>query len=204
MYLLTDISGFEEEVCEHHIPWLAHRLNKDVEKVARFLKVDSDVIEDIEYDEPVMEKRNIRMLNRWRQVWWKKTAIPGRNTATWQQIKSALEDEEIRRYDVLRAILNDEKIDQFLSNEVFLWLVSRVAAYWVTYAKILNLPQFEIETLSCASGGAAEEQCSAMLRRWRQRTKEPTVEVLVQALEHDCIRKYDFAKEMREKFCKDN
>jgi hypothetical protein len=189
-FFQTEVEIFDEEVCEHHIPWLARHLNKDVEKVARLLGVDSDEIDAIKQGE-LVETRNIRILD-----FWRRETLRSRKTPTWNQIKSVLESETVRRFDVIRALRNEEEI----SKDVFLWLEQRGAAVRRNYARLLGVPGFEIDMIS-ESSHRCEEKCAAVLQRWRQRTRSPTIEQLIEALEHDTIKKNELAKEMREMFC---
>ncbi len=188
-FFQTEVESFNEEVCEHHIPWLARHLNKDVENVARLLGVDSDEIDAIKQGE-LVETRNIRILDFWRRETLRSGKIP-----TWNQIKSVLESETVIRFDVIRALQNEEEI----SDDVFLWLEQRVAAFCRNYARVLGVPNYEIDMIN-ESSHRCEEKCAAVLRRWRQRTRSPRVEDLIEALEHDTIRKNELAKEMRERW----
>ena len=67
-FFQTEITDFDDEVCERHVPWLARHLSKDVEKVAMLLEVDSVEIEAIKQDETRPERRSIKILNSWRNA----------------------------------------------------------------------------------------------------------------------------------------
>ena len=187
-------SGFEGEVCEVNLEWLAQRLNKDVDKVARHLKVDQSEIDSIRRGSDSKETQDIAVL----RCWITTTRNSG-NTPTWKTIKHVLKDEDVRRLDVIRARLNEDEID----DRVFLWLEPRVAAFCETYGLILGVPRYEIDVI-CRNVQSLEEKCRDILKRWRERTRTPKIEKLVQVLEDDILKKGELAKEMREEFLKDN
>ena len=187
-------SGFEGVVCEVDLGWLAQRLNKDVDKFVRHLKVDQREIDLIRQQGDRVETQNVRIL----RCWITKTRNSG-NIPTWKTIKDVLENEDVRRFDVIRARLNEEEIPDC----VFLWLESRVAAFCETYGRILGVPQHEIETIRSNHVQSLEDKCRDILKRWRERTRTPKTENLMQALEGDILKKGELAKEMRE-FLKDN
>ena len=185
--------GLDDEVCERHIPWLARHLNKDVEKVARGLRVDSDEIDAMTEPGERAETRNIKILDFWR----KKTLGRG-NKPRWNQIKTVLECENVGRFDIIRCLQNEEEID----NEVFLWLEQRVASFCCHYARVLGVPDHEVNMIN-ETGHSCEQRCTLLLKRWRQRTPNPKVEDLIEALEHDTMKKNELANEMRQKFGKE-
>ena len=192
----ADISGgFEGEVCEDDLGWLAQRLNKDVDKFARHLKVDQSEIDLIRQQGDRVETQNVRIL----RCWITKTRNFGK-IPTWKTIKDVLENEDVRRLDVIRAHLNEEEIGR----DVFLWLEPRVAAFWEIYGQILGLPQHEIEMIRSDSTRRMLEKCSDMLKRWREITRTPKIENLTEALEDNSLKNNELAKEMREKFLTDN
>ena len=183
--------GFNDEVCENQIPWLARHLNKDVEKVARLLDIDSDEIDAMKEGERA-EARNIRILD-----FWRRTALDSGNKPRWNQIKTVLESECVRRFDIIRCLQNEEEID----NEVFLWLEPRVASFSCHYARVLGVPDYEVNMIK-EGARSYDHRCTDLLKRWRQRTPNPKVEDLIEALEHDTMKENELAKEMKEKFGK--
>ena len=166
-------------------------MNKDVEKVARHLKVDQAEIDAIKQRENSVDRQNFKILNSWRQATQQSGNVP-----SWQCIEAVLMSDEVRRFDVIRARNNEEEID----NGVFLWLEQRVASFWDHFAQILEVPDYEINALR-SSYQSCEERCKALMQRWRQRTRLPVVDILIKALEHDTIRHNELANEMKEKFC---
>ena len=156
------------------------------------LEVDSVEIEAIKQGESLPERRNIKILSSWRNAEVKLGKKP-----TWDKIRLCLEEETVGRCDVIRALLNEDEID----NDVFFWLEKRVAAFSDIYARVLGVPDFEVDILS-RSFQRCEERSTAMLQRWRQMTRKPKVEDLIQALDNDIIKRPDLAEEMRERFCK--
>ena len=174
--------------------WLARHLNNDVDKVARLLNVDTTQILSIRRGSDSKETQDIRILLCWITETRKSGSIP-----TWKAIKDILENEDVGRLDVIRARLKEEEI----SDRVFLWLEPRVAASCIMLGRVLELPDHEIEKF-CGNSQDNEKRCKAILKRWRERTRTPKIETLIQALEHDILKKYELAKEMREKFLKDN
>jgi hypothetical protein len=183
---------FDDEVCECHIPWLGRHLNKDVEKVARLLKVNSDEIDAIKQGE-LPETRNINILEFWRKKTLRSEHIP-----KWKQIKDALENENVGRFDIIRCLQNEEEI----SDDVFLWLEPRIASVCDCYARVLGVPDHEVTMIRCTYP-ICEEKCTALLKRWRQMTPNPSVEDLIEALEHDTITKNELAEQMRKRFCEE-
>ena len=194
-YFHADISsGFEGEVCEDDLRWLAQRLNKDVDKVARHLKVGQSEIDSIRQQGDRVETQNFRILRCWTT-----TTRNSGNIPTWKAIKDVLENEKVGRFDVIRARLNEEEID----DNVFLWLEPRVAASCDEYGRVLGLPDYEIDMIH-SSVQNVRKRSRDILKRWRERTKRPRLEDLTQALESECLERFDLAKELREKFFKDN
>ena len=187
-------SGFEGEVCEVDLEWLAQRLNKDVDKVARHLKVDQSEIDSIRRGSDSKETQDIAVL----RCWITTTRNSG-NTPTWKTIKHVLKNEDVRRLVVIRARLNEDEID----DRVFLWLEPRVAAFCETYGLVLGVPRYEIDMI-CRNFQSLEGKCRHILKRWRERTQTPKIEKLVQVLEDDILKKGELAKEMRDEFLKDN
>lgn len=191
----ADISdGFEGEVCEDDLEWLAQRLNKDVDKITRHLRVDQSEIDLIRQQGDRVEMQNVRIL----RCWITTTRNSG-NIPTWKTIKDVLENQDVRRLDVIRARLNEEEID----DRVFLWLERRVAAFCETYGLVLGVPHYEIDMI-CTNVQSLGDKCRDILKRWRERTRTPKIEKLIQALEDDILKKGEIAKEMREEFWKDN
>ena len=190
-FFRTEITDFDDEVCERDVPWLARHLSKDVEKVAMLLEVDSVEIEAIKQGEPQPERRNIEILNTWRIAEIKLGKKP-----TWEKIRLCLEDETVGRCDVIRALLNEDELD----DSVLLWLSPRIAASFRNYARVLGVPECEID-MSSQNFEGVERSCMDVLQRWRRRTRYPKVEDLIEALEDDIINRPDLAEEMREKFC---
>ena len=168
----------------------------DVDKVARQLKVDHNEIETIRRGSDSKETQDIRILRCWITATCKSGKIP-----TWETIKDVLEHEDVRRLDVIRARLKEEEID----DKVFLWLEPRVTAFCRVYGRVLDVPHYEIQMI-CRNFQSEAEICTAILKRWKERTRTPTIETLIQALESDILNKNELAKEMREKFecLKDN
>jgi hypothetical protein len=162
-----------------------------VEKVAMLLDVDSFEIEAIKQGEPQPEKRNIKILNSWRNAEIKLGKKP-----TWEKVRLCLEDETVGRCDVIRVLLNEDELD----GRVLVWLAPRIAASFRNYARVLGVPDCEID-MSSQNFEGVEKSCMDVLQRWRRRTRNPRVEDLIQALEHDIIQRHELAKEMREKFC---
>ncbi|CAB4019669.1 PREDICTED: protein NLRC3-like [Paramuricea clavata] len=187
----SEITDFDDEVCERHVPWLARHLSKDVEKVAMLLEVDSVEIEAIKEGEPQPERRNIKILNSWRNAEMKLGKKP-----TWEKICLCLEDETVGRCDVIRALLKEDELD----DRVLVWLAPRIAASFRNYARVLGVPECEID-MSNQNFEGVGRSCMDVLQRWRRRTRYPKVEDLIQALEHDIINRPDLAEEMKEKFC---
>ena len=195
-YFRADISsGFEGEVCEDDLRWLAQRLNKDVDKVARHLEVGQSEIDSIRQQGDRVETQNFRILRCWTT-----TTRNSGNVPTWKAIKDILENEEVRRFDVIRARSNEEEID----DDVFRWLEPRVATSCDEYGRVLGLPDYEIEMIGSSSVQNLRKRSRDILKRWRERTKRPRLEDLTQALESECLERFDLAKELREKFFKDN
>ncbi|CAB4013315.1 probable serine threonine- kinase roco4 [Paramuricea clavata] len=188
---MNEITGFDDEVCERHVSWLARHLSKDVEKVAMLLEVDAVEIEAIKQGEPLPERRNIEILNSWRNAEIKLGKKP-----TWDKIRLCLEDETVGRCDVIRALLKEDELDC----RVLLWLAPRIAASFRNYARVLGVPECEID-MSSQNFEGVERSCMDVLQRWRRKTRNPKVEDLIQALEDDIINRPDLAEEMREKFC---
>ena len=194
-YFRADISsGFENEVCEDDLRWLAQRLNKDVDKVARLLKVHQSEIDSIRQEGDRVETQNFRILRCWTTA----TRNSG-NITTWKAIKDVLEGKEVRRFDVIRARLNEEEID----DRVFVWLEPQVAAFCVEYSRVLGVPRYEVDII-CSSVQNPTQRSRDILKRWRETTRTPKLEDLIQALEDDIVKKYELAKEMREEFLNDN
>jgi hypothetical protein len=190
-FFQTEITSFDDEVCERHLPWLARHLSKDVEKVAMLLEVDLVEIEAIKQGEPQPEKRSINILNSWRNAEMKLGKKP-----TWEKIRLCLEDETVGRCDVIRALLNEDELD----GRVLVWLAPSIAAWFKNYARVLGVPECEID-MSSQNFEGVERSCMDVLQRWRRRTRYPKVEDLIQALEDDIINRPDLAEEVREKFC---
>ena len=190
-FFQTEITSFDDEVCERDVPWLARHLSKDVEKVAMLLEVDSVEIEVIKQGEPQPERRSIEILNSWRNAEMKLGKKP-----TWDKIRLCLEDETVGRCDVIRVLLNEDELD----DSVLLWLAPRIAASFRNYARVLGVPECEID-MSSQNFESVERSCMDVLQRWRRRTRNPQVEDLIQALEDDIIQRHELAREMREKFC---
>ena len=175
---------------------MARHLNNDVDKVARQLKVDHNEIETIRRGSDSKETQDIRILRCWITTTCKSGKIP-----TWETIKDVLEHDDVRRLDVIRARLEEEEID----DKVYLWLEPRVTAFCHMYGRVLDVPDYEIQMICRNFQGQSEAaKCTAILKRWKERTRTPTIETLIQALESDIINKNELAKEMREKFLKDN
>ena len=173
---------------------MAQRLNKDVDKIARHLKVDQSEIDSIRRGSDSKETQDIAVLRCW--------IITTRNSGnipTWKTIKDVLKNEDVRRFDVIRARLNEDEID----DRVFLWLEPQVAAFCETYGRILGVPRYEIDVI-CRNAQSLEERCRDILKRWRERTPTPKIEKLVQVLEDDILKQGELAKKMREEFLKDN
>ena len=195
-YFHADISrGFEGEVCEDDLRWLTQRLNKDVDKVARHLKVGQSEIDSIRQQGDRVETQNFRILRCWTT-----TTRNSGNVPTWEAIKDVLENEEVGRFDVIRARLNEEEID----DNVFRWLEPRVAASCDEYGRVLGLPDYEIEMICSSSVQDLRKRSRDILKRWRERMRTPRLEDLIQALESECLERFDLANELREKFFKDN
>ena len=195
-YFHADISsGFKGEVCEDDLRWLAQRLNKDVDKVARHLEVGQSEIDSIRQQGDHVETQNFKILRCWTT-----TTRNSGNIPTWKAIKDVLENEEVRRFDVIRTRLNEEEID----DNVFRWLEPRVAASCVEYGRVLGLPDYEIEIICSSSVQDLSKRSREILKRWRERTRTPRLQDLVQALESKCLERFDLAKELREKFFKGN
>ena len=194
-FFCADISGgFEGEFGEEDLRWLAQRLHKDVDKVARLLEVDEHDIESIRQEGDRVETQNIRIL----RCWITTTRNSG-NIPTWKTIKDVLENEDVRRLDVIRARLNEEEIDK----RVFVWLEQRVAAFCVEYGVVLGLPHYEIDMI-CSNIQSPRERCRDILKRWWEVTRTPKIENLIEALEDDDLKKNELSKEMREKFLNNN
>ena len=191
LFFQTEIMDFDDEVCERAVPWLARHLSKDVEKVAILLEVDSVEIEAIKQGEPQPERRNIKILNSWRNAEMKFGKKP-----TWEKVRLCLEDETVGRCDVIRALLNEDELD----GRVLVWLAPRIATCFRNYARVLGVPEYEID-MSSQNFEGVERSCMDVLQRWRRRTRYPKVEDLIQTLEHDVINRPDLAEEMREKIC---
>ena len=185
-------SGFEGEVCENDLEWLARRLNKDADNIARHLEVAHSDIDLIRQQGDRVERQNVEILH----CWITETRNSG-NIPTWKTIKDVLEKEDVRRFDVIRARLNEKEIPDC----VFLWLEHRVAAFCVEYGRILDIPQHEIDMI-CSNIQSPKERCRDILKRWKEITRKPKIENLIEALED--VKKNETAKEMREKFLKDN
>ena len=193
-YFRADISsGFEGEVCKGDLEWLAKRLNKDVDKVARLLGVDEHEIESARQEGDRVEQ-NFRILCCWATATRNSGNIPTRKA-----IKDVLESKDVRRFDVIRARLKEEEINA----RVFVWLEPRVAAFCVEYGVVLGLPRYEIDMI-CSSFQSRSERSREILKRWRETTRTPKLEDLIQALEDDILKKNELAKEMREEFLNDN
>ena len=194
-YFHADISsGFEGEVCEDDLRWLAERLNKDVDTVARHLKVGQSKIDSIRQQGDRVETQNFRILRCWTT-----TTRNSGNIPTWKAIKDVLENENVLRFDVIRARLKEEEID----DDVFLWLEPRVAGHCVEFGVFLRLPDYEIQMI-CSNSHDCRKRCWDILKRWRERTRTPRLQDLIQALEDECFNRLDLAKELREKFFKGN
>ena len=191
-YFHADISsGFEGEVGEDDLRWLAQRLNKDVDKVARLLKVHQSEIDLIrQQGDREVETQNFRILRCWTTA----TRNSG-NVPTWKTLEEVLEDEDVGRLDVIRARLNEEEID----DRVFLWLEPRVAAFCEIYGRILGLPYHEIVMIR-RNVQNPRERSRDILKRWRETTRTPKIESLIQALEDGDLKESELAKKMREKF----
>ena len=155
------------------------------------LGVVSVEIEAIKQGEPQPEKRIIKILNSWRNAEIKLGKKP-----TWEKVRLCLEDETVGRCDVTRALLNEDELD----DSVLLWLAHRIAASFRNYARVLGVPDCEID-MSSQNFEGVEKSCMDVLQRWRRRTRYPKVDDLIQALEHDIIQRHELAKEMSEKFC---
>ena len=193
-YFRADISScFEAEVCKGDLEWLAKRLNKDVDKVARLLGVDEHEIESARQEGDRVEQ-NFRILRCWTTATRNSGNIP-----TWKAIKDVLESEDVRRFDVIRARLNEEEIDA----RVFVWLEPRVANFCREYGVVLGLLRYEINMIY-SSVQSPRERSRDILKRWRETTRTPKLEDLIQALEDDDLQKNELAKEMRDKFLNDN
>ena len=193
-YFRADISsGFEAEVCKGDLEWLAKRLNKDVDKVALLLGVDELEIESARQEGDRVEQ-NFRILRCWTTATRNSGNIP-----TWKAIKDVLESEDVRRFDVIRARLNEEEIDA----RVFVWLEPRVAAFCLEYGVDLGLPRYEIDMIY-SSVQSPRQRSRDILKRWRETTRTPKLEDLIQALEDNDLQKNELAKEMRDKFLNDN
>ena len=173
---------------------MARHLTIDIDKVARHLKVDPNEIETIRRGSDSKETQDIRILRCWITTTCKSGNIP-----TWNTIKDVLEHEDVRRFDVIRARLKEEEID----DKVFLWLEPRVTAFCRLYGLVLDVPDYEIQMICRNFSGQSEAaMCTTILKTWREKTRTPTIETLIQAL--DILNKNELAKEMREKFLKDN
>ena len=155
------------------------------------LEVDSVEIEAIKQGEPQPERRSIKILNSWRNAEMKLGKKP-----TWEKARLCLEDETVGRCDVIRALLKEDELD----GRVLVWLAPRIAASFRNYARVLGVPECEID-MSSQNFESVERSCMDVLQRWRRITRYPKVKDLIQALEHDVINKPDLAEEMRKKFC---
>ena len=163
-----------------------------MDKVARHLKVDQSEIDSIRRGSDSKETQDIAVL----RCWLTTTRNSGK-TPKWKTIKHVLKNKDVRRLDVIRARLNEDEID----DRVFLWLEPRVAAFCETYGLILGVPRYEIDVI-CRNVQSLEEKCRDILKRWRERTRTPKIEKLVQVLEDDILKKGELAKEMRDEFLK--
>ena len=165
-----------------------------MDKVARHLKVDQSEIDSIRRGSDSKETQDIAVL----RCWLTTTRNSGK-TPKWKTIEHVLKNEDVRRLDVIRARLNEDEID----DRVFLWLEPRVAAFCETYGLVLGVPHYEIDMI-CRKVQSLEDRCRDILKRWRERTRTPKIEKLVQVLEDDILKKGALAKEMREEFLNDN
>ncbi|XP_028396365.1 uncharacterized protein LOC114520316 isoform X3 [Dendronephthya gigantea] len=187
-----ELHSVDDEVRECHIPWLAHHLNRDVEKCAMLLMVDSNEIERIKQQYEDVEKRKIEILLSWR-----KQALNSEYKPKWNDIIEVIKSEDVRRFDVIRALLGKEEI----SDKVLLWIARRSARFFELFVQYLGVKDYEVEMAHHNSDGCEEMKRMSVMKRWREISEEPTVEDLIKALESDIVQQKQLAQEMKKAFC---